>query len=175
METCIKISFVISSMRAGGAERVLSLLANALSSKGYEVTIFSFDRETEVPFYSLNKSIKWLPLNLLRESRSSFEGMKNNIKRITALRRSILREQPEVVVSFMDMTNIVTIIALSGSKIPIIICDHTDPKHAQLTRTWKILRRVFYPRAKKLVVLTKEFADLKITGVHKIKSDNCIS
>lgn len=47
--------------KPGGVERVLSIIANELIEKGYDVSIISYTHS--VPFYSLNKNIKLLSLD----------------------------------------------------------------------------------------------------------------
>ena len=59
-----KIVFIISSLGSGGAERVLTLLANQLSRKN-EVFIVTFSNEK--PFYKIANNIKLVQLNLLKE------------------------------------------------------------------------------------------------------------
>ena len=59
----IKITLVISSLGSGGAERVLSDLANHLSFKGFDVTILTLASPSAVPFYPLDKTIVLKQIN----------------------------------------------------------------------------------------------------------------
>ena len=58
----MKIDFVIASLSGGGAERVMVLLANKLSSLGYRVNIITFspglayDLDDDVELTNLHKS-----------------------------------------------------------------------------------------------------------------------
>jgi len=51
----MRLTFVISSMEAGGAERVLSILANHWSEKGWRITILTFSGAPS--FFDLHPSI----------------------------------------------------------------------------------------------------------------------
>ena len=52
-----KILFVLSQLSTGGAERVISILANNFDIRGYEVHLITY---VDVPnAYTLNKEILW--------------------------------------------------------------------------------------------------------------------
>ena len=62
----MRLTFVISSMEAGGAERVLSILANHWAEKGWNISILTF---TDAPsFFDLHPSIKYFPLSIHRRA-----------------------------------------------------------------------------------------------------------
>ena len=72
-----KIAFLIPNIGSlGGAERVVSILANKLSID-YEVYIISFIDCP--PFYFLNPNIKIIPcLKAIKPSANPIEGLNNN-------------------------------------------------------------------------------------------------
>ena len=50
--------FAIKTMLvSGGAERVLSEVASQLINFDYEVSVLSFDKKKELPFYEIDKNI----------------------------------------------------------------------------------------------------------------------
>ena len=55
----MKVLFIISTLQAGGAERVMSLLASYFA-KFHDVTLLKFD--TKPPFYELDERIKLIDL-----------------------------------------------------------------------------------------------------------------
>ena len=57
----MKVLFIISTLQAGGAERVMSLLASYFA-KFHDVTLLKFD--TKPPFYELDERIKLIDLPL---------------------------------------------------------------------------------------------------------------
>jgi len=64
-----KITFLINSLSSGGAEKVLSVLANELVKQGYGVEIIFLEKNE---FYALDKKIKKTHL-------SNFDGSENGI------------------------------------------------------------------------------------------------
>jgi glycosyltransferase involved in cell wall biosynthesis len=67
------------------------------------------------------------------------------------LRRAISETQPDIVISFMDRTNVRTLLATRGLGCPVVVCEQTDPALFDIGHTWKLLRRVVYPFADTLV------------------------
>lgn len=65
----MKIAYCISGTHnSGGMERVLSNKANYLASHGYEVTIITTDQRGKEPFFTLDRSIKCVDLDVNYES-----------------------------------------------------------------------------------------------------------
>jgi GalNAc-alpha-(1->4)-GalNAc-alpha-(1->3)-diNAcBac-PP-undecaprenol alpha-1,4-N-acetyl-D-galactosaminyltransferase len=146
----MRLTLVISSLGRGGAERALSLLASAWADQGKEVTVLRLDHG-EAPAYPLHASVKLRSLGLLAESHSPFQGIRRNFSRIRILRRAISESQPDMVISFMDRTNVRTLLATRGLGCPVVVCEQTDPALFEIGRIWKFLRRVAYPFADVLV------------------------
>ena len=85
----MKITFIISSLGSGGAERVLSLMANFWAHKNYSIIVITLDNST--PFYLLEDGIKLEQLSLLKNSVSLFSAIANNITRIKIIRKNFIR------------------------------------------------------------------------------------
>jgi GalNAc-alpha-(1->4)-GalNAc-alpha-(1->3)-diNAcBac-PP-undecaprenol alpha-1,4-N-acetyl-D-galactosaminyltransferase len=150
----MKLTFVIFSLGAGGAERVMSIMANHFADRGDNVSIVTFDDGTEAPFYELRASVAWQPLGTARSSHSIFARLRNAPARILALRRQIRMNRPDAIVSFMDRTNFVTLSATVGVRTPVIVSERNDPHQHDRTALNDALRRVLYRRATAIVVQT---------------------
>jgi GalNAc-alpha-(1->4)-GalNAc-alpha-(1->3)-diNAcBac-PP-undecaprenol alpha-1,4-N-acetyl-D-galactosaminyltransferase len=146
----MRLTLVISSLTRGGAERVMSILASAWAEQGKQVTLLSFDHGEE-PAYSLHPSVKLKSLGLLAFSTSFFQALRRNAARIRVLRRAIRESQPEIVISLMDTTNVLTLLATRRLNVPVIIGEQTDPALYDIGRIWNFLRRLIYPFANALV------------------------
>ena len=57
------ITLIISSLNPGGAERVLSDLANYLVTKQYQITIVTFAAPQTLAFYKLSPKINIIQIN----------------------------------------------------------------------------------------------------------------
>jgi GalNAc-alpha-(1->4)-GalNAc-alpha-(1->3)-diNAcBac-PP-undecaprenol alpha-1,4-N-acetyl-D-galactosaminyltransferase len=149
-----RIAFVITSMAAGGAERVLSILAREFSARGYETALITLD-VAEGDFYTLPPEVKRIGLNLVSISGSMFQAIANRAKRVWNLRRSIRKFQADVVISFTSQINLFTILACMGTGIPVIVSERTNPEGQHLRRTDLLLRPILYRLASALVLQTK--------------------
>ncbi|MEB3328320.1 MAG: glycosyltransferase family 4 protein [Candidatus Sericytochromatia bacterium] len=147
-----RLLLVISTLGTGGAERVLTLLANAWSAMGHEVTLVTFDAPDAEPFFLLAPAVKRVGLNAMRASAGVWEALRNNASRLRKLRQAVRAAQPDVVVSFIDTTNVTTLLAVSGLSFPVVVSERTDPHHHAIGRAWTRLRRLTYPRATAVVV-----------------------
>jgi glycosyltransferase involved in cell wall biosynthesis len=81
-----------------------------------------------------------------------------DFNRILALREAIVHLRPRAVISFIDITNIRTLLATKGLDLPVIVSEQCDPYHNNLGEGWEGLRRRCYPQAKYLTTLTEEAA-----------------
>ena len=118
----MRIVFVISSLEAGGAERVLSGLANHFATKSNnEVSIVTFSPAGTAPFYPLDPGINLIQLDQLREDTFCLTRLKNVAKRIFFLRKTLKALAPDIVISFIEVTNIITLIASTGLKAPVVV------------------------------------------------------
>ncbi|HET6383849.1 MAG TPA: glycosyltransferase family 4 protein [Armatimonadota bacterium] len=171
----IRIVLVIGCLRSGGAERQVSVMANYWARRGSVVHLLTLDDGIEPPFYALDPAVVHRPIgpgplsNSFIERRLHAFGQKRQassrarhsifvalslIQRIFALRTSIRECQADVVISFVEMTNVTVLMAAVGMGIPVIVSERTDPSQYQIGRFWAALRRLTYPRASHVVVQT---------------------
>ena len=136
----MKLLFVITSLENGGAERVCASLANYFSTE-HEVEILYFSGEI---FYQINSKVK-----LNKFTRNS------RIPRLAAKLLAIRKraKDADCILSFMDSTNILSIIATAFLGRKLIISEHSA--HDFVGLKWRVLRRIFYPFASALTVLSR--------------------
>jgi len=152
----MKITLVIPSMGCGGAERVMSIIANYWASRGEDTVLITF-YSADSDFYTLDPRVKRVSLGFkYKKSLTTLAAIKNNYIRIRSLRKAIKETRPEVVLSFMDTMNVTTLIATLGLSLPIIISDRIDPRELPPNGMWKLLRRWTYSWASAVVILTEE-------------------
>jgi len=149
-----RITFVIHQISAGGAERILTLLASELCKKGWSVTLLTFDNGSELPFFKLHPDIQHWPLSLMRDQGSWLKAIKVHFLRPWVLRRAIRRSRPDAVISFIDLMNILTLVATIGLKTPVIISERGNPAFAIMGQFWCLLRQRVYKRSACLVLQT---------------------
>ncbi|MCL5105318.1 MAG: glycosyltransferase [Armatimonadetes bacterium] len=152
----MRVLFVISSLSAGGAERVMSRMATHWAEKGWEVVLLTHlgrDRD----FYPLHPRVNRIALNLATSGRR-LDTMLCLARTLAAVRRQMIVLRPDVVVSFTHKVNILTLISAIGTGIPVVVSERVDPTHMPLRtplgRAWSALRRLTYRRAAALVMQT---------------------
>jgi GalNAc-alpha-(1->4)-GalNAc-alpha-(1->3)-diNAcBac-PP-undecaprenol alpha-1,4-N-acetyl-D-galactosaminyltransferase len=153
----MKIILLVSSLGAGGAERVATTLCNAWATRGDQVTLVPTFSGGGECFYELSPDVRLVYLaDMVPRRKRSFV---NQIARLKALRRFLTAERPDVIVSFLSNVNVAVIIASAGLGIPVVVCERTDPFICPTPLMLKIARRLTYPFADSLVVQTKAVAN----------------
>ena len=150
-----RLTMVISALALGGAERVLTLLAEEWVRAGHRVTVIDFAAPGEAAFYSLDSDVVEVRLGGRRRSRNPLDAILSNARRIVRLRTAIRASRPDAVISFIHRTNVLTLAATLGSPVPVIVTEHTDPRDNEASRPWSALRSVLYRRAAAVLVLTR--------------------
>ena len=146
------LALVISSLNAGGAERVLSMLANHWVAQNHQVTFITLAPPHAVPFYTLDSKIKIIQLDQSSQDTAIFLRIKNIAKRLFSLRKTITSLKPDRVISFVDIMNITTLIATRGLKIPVIVSERIDPNFHHISNLYNWIREKIYVHAYKVIV-----------------------
>jgi glycosyltransferase involved in cell wall biosynthesis len=152
-----RIILAVSSLSAGGAERVISEMANAWAEQGKDVAVLTISG-IDVDHYQLLPSVSRIALNLLWDSCSIWQSMRGNFQRSLDIRRAVRSFRPDVVVSFIDQTNVRLLAALIASGIPVVVSERIDPRRYRVGMPWEWARRLLYPLADGLVVQTPSVA-----------------
>lgn len=152
--TAQRLLFFAPSLGAGGAERVLSILANAWVEQGRAVTVVTLANPA-TDFYALDSRVERVGLDGLRDSANRWQAIRNNLRRLTDLRRTIAARRPDVVFGLGDQANIVARLATVGLGCKLIATEHNDPRRHPIPRAWHGLRRLTYPWVDRVVMLTE--------------------
>jgi GalNAc-alpha-(1->4)-GalNAc-alpha-(1->3)-diNAcBac-PP-undecaprenol alpha-1,4-N-acetyl-D-galactosaminyltransferase len=148
----MRITLVITSLERGGAERVISRLASWWAEEGRDVTLLPLNSHAE-PAYDLHEKVQRVSLGL-PPGRDSLASIFRKIKKVFVLRR-YLRENPsDVIVSFIDRSNILTLLASRGLGIPVVVSERTVPASYDIGIILSSLRRLVYPQASAIVCQT---------------------
>jgi len=148
-------ALVISSLGAGGAERVMSMMANHWAERGWRVTLITLD-VVSGDFFALHPGVERVGIDALGESVGAWEALRSNARRIARLRSAIRTARPDVVIGFTAPMTVLAIIAARAAGVPVIVSERIDPTRHTLPAPWPALRRLLYPRAAAVVVQTPE-------------------
>lgn len=131
----MNLTIVNATLSHGGAERVISILANYLASKDYEITILTW-LDTPI-FYKIDERV--IVYSIEKESRSS-----NLIKKMIWFRRYMSKHKPDLLLSFLAIFNVVTLVSLLGLGVKTIVCERNDPRYTPFGKPQRILRNIIY-------------------------------
>jgi glycosyltransferase involved in cell wall biosynthesis len=154
----LRLCLVISSLGPGGAERVLSQLANHWAALGWHVTFLIFADPAMPIYYPLHPNVIVRQLDLMRPSKNLGAALFSNIWRLIRLRAAIRECRANVVLSFIDQSNILTLLATRGLGLPVAVSERVDPTQHPGRRIWQALRILLYPFAAAVVVQTAGIA-----------------
>jgi glycosyltransferase involved in cell wall biosynthesis len=152
MKSPMRITAVISSMQAGGAERVMAQLVNHWADAGWRVTVVTYEKTDAASFYPLHADIHYHPLVVAGPSVNIFDALFANFSRWRVLRRSLRQFRPHVVLSFCTEVNVIALLATRGLGIPVIVSERSNPRIQPKMLFWKIGRALFYPLSSKVIV-----------------------
>lgn len=150
----MNIVFVLASLGSGGAERVVSLLANKMVERGNQVEIVCL-KFNDV-YYQTDSRVK---VTL------AMQQTKNRLTEVFWLRKYLKQQKPDVVIPFTEGVYCFTILSLLGTGIPIIASERLDP--AAMSKTRKILKRILLPFADWLVVQTQSIKEYFPKSIQK--------
>lgn len=154
----MRVTLLIGSLRCGGAERVLTSLANGWRRDGHAVTLVTLQGGRESPFFPLDPGVSLTPLGVSRPSRHVLDAVATNVRCGRALRAAFRQSRPDVIVSFLTTTNVLALLAAAGLPAPVIVSERTHPALCPLPGVWRWLRKRLYPRARAVVVQTDHVA-----------------
>jgi glycosyltransferase involved in cell wall biosynthesis len=143
-----KIIFVTRNMRSGGAERVISLLANQFTKKDIECVVVTLDDE-EV-FYQLSSKVKLYAIGL-KSTISYFD----KFLKYKDLRKYIQKCKPNIVLAMPEEIGIFVITALIGTKTLIVVSERNNPWVMPYKKITRVIRKLVYPFANGIIFQTE--------------------
>lgn len=154
----MKILFIIGSLAGGGAERVVSELANHMAEENEKISILTI--ASSKIGYEISQKVNVIDCS----QRTSVAGV-NFLKRINKIRYAIKTVKPDVIISFTVAVNIYSVLSCVGLKIKLILAERNDPRYDPTGRLARTLRSILYPMASNYVFQTngeKEFFPKRI-------------
>lgn len=152
----MKLIFVTSTLGSGGAERVLSILANDFCKRGNEVEVIALTNKAK-DYYALDKRIRYL--------HADKECCCGLLSELRWFRRHVAESKPDCVIAFMEAVYEFVLLALFRTNIPVISSERKDPRTLGPLR--KMLRWILLPTAAAHVVQTKYIRDFYRKSIRK--------
>ena len=152
-----RILFVVSQLSTGGAERVISILANNLALRGYEVHLVTF---LDVPNdYILNSKVIHKKISCCDGNRA-----KQHLVRMKWIREYIRKNCIDVYITFEHYYGWTCAFKNCENYITSM---RNDPLHDRLSFVERILRKINFENAKAVVFQTTEIMEYFSPKVQK--------
>lgn len=143
-----KIDIITKAMTSGGAERVIAQLVNYFTEQNISCRIIT--TENDEVMYSLDKKVKIVPIG-----RKSTNKVIDRLLRYLAIRKLVVHNKPDVVLTMPEDTGIYAILALVGTGIPVYVSERNNPWVMPDVKITRLLRKVAYPFAKGIIFQTE--------------------
>ena len=153
MKNSQKICLVIPSLQCGGAERVISQLANQFVEENFVFLILLANSEI---FYEVDKRVTLITPDF---ETATLNRYLYAAKLFPFLRRTISEISPDTVLSFGRAYNPYVLMATLGLGIPVFVSDRGNPFYNSgfLNET---VRKIIYKKATGIISQTKFSADI---------------
>lgn len=149
----LRVLLFIHSLHGGGAERVAADLSAHWAGMGREVMVVT-QASADGDVYTLHPKVRREVLHTAGEG-GGLRGIWSNVQRVRALRRVIKAFRPDIVLGMMTTASVLSVLASTGLACRVIATEHTHPPSQTLSGFWRRLRRLTYPRAARVVALTR--------------------
>ena len=121
----IKIAFHLNTLTHGGAERVVTNLANRFAAEGYQV--FVATEWTDEDEFVLDERVHRIHVGL-REGDEKRNRLSRYLRRIRYLEEFMEEYRPDVVVAFARLALFRALMAKKKTGIPVVVCVRIDPR-----------------------------------------------
>lgn len=116
------ICFISPSLHQGGLENAVMVMSNEMAKRGHQVSIICVYNNPI--FYKLDERIKII---IPTYKRNDFSTAVYYLKSIFYLRKEIKNIKPDVIVSYGDFLNPISLLATRKLNIPVFISDRSSP------------------------------------------------
>jgi glycosyltransferase involved in cell wall biosynthesis len=153
MESQMRLLFYITVNNNGGAERVMTNLANEMARRGHSVAFaVAFTDEND---YHLEREVRFYDMGI-KHRPSAPHKLICTFKRTIALRRIIKQEKPDAVIAFLPYAVLTAVLATRFLKIPLIVSVRNVPSGDFKNTVTRLGARLIYSLADGCVFQTKQ-------------------
>jgi len=152
----LKIFLIIPTLKQGGAERVMSELANQFAQKdNLKVHLVLLAKSND--FYKVDDTVIIHRLGF--ENKSKLNKIFSELATFKNLRKLLKTHKPDAVLSFMEKYNSFTILAAAFLGLQVFVSDRSNPLK-KVPQTTEILRKFTYKYATGIIAQTQFAKDV---------------
>lgn len=149
----MKLAFYIGSLNRGGAERVISNLANFFCERGYEVVMVTKLKEKNE--YILHPDIPRIIADITPEEETT-SRVRNFVRRVKKLRNIWKKEKPDLIISFIKKNNFMAIVSCAFLKPRVVISVRSAPEREYGTWLERALAFFLFQIADGVILQTRQ-------------------
>lgn len=131
------IVFVVPSLSGGGAERVVSVLANKLSERDFKVNVICLLKPEHTYYTSEKVSVFFI-------HRETKNRLKRNLEKFSDFIRLLKKISPDTIISFTYDCSMITSVANIFINAKLIISERNDPNNDPSRKWLRIIRNFLY-------------------------------
>lgn len=152
----MRIVFVLSGLGAGGAEKVVNLLAHHRRAQGDIVHVIATNSENPLSYFPYDQSIQVEAIGRVQTD----SNIKATFDKLFRLRRRLREISPDLVVSFLTKVNVLAGLATVGLGTTTIMSERNNFKLQNINPFWRSIMPFTAHRAAALVMQTNSARSL---------------
>ena len=141
-----KIIISSATLAQGGASRVCANLSAPLCDEFDTVILVTWSDRPQ--FYTIDKRVRWYCVE--KEA-----GGTGELKRMKWFRRFVKKENPDLILSFLEPWNLRVLASTIGLGVKTIVAERTDPWIVNKYRVMQQFEKLMYSRADGILVQTQ--------------------
>lgn len=145
-----RLLFIIPFLSGGGAERVVSVWCSQLAKSDCDVHLLVFYRVDDE--YIVNSNVA---IHTIKELKYEYDNL-SFVEKLRALRSSIKKIHPDVVLPFITHVGLMTSIAKIGLQVKVIETIRINPRYGPRKLFTRLLRNLSVISAEGCIVQNKE-------------------
>lgn len=161
MQKSCEIILVIAKLGGGGAERVVSELANAWVEAGFHVSVATWMNGSEEE-YPLSDQVERINIGCEKRSRIA-----RRLGKIVALWRVLRERRDACVVGFLPTSFFLIGVVSPFVRVKVILSERCDPRRSSEEWWQRLGRRIFFRQADLCVFQTEEAMRCFPSGIQK--------
>lgn len=152
----MKIVLVQAGLSAGGAEKIVNLLAGHFAGKGHQVTVLSLAGMPDHSYFTYGSEIR---VESFQTGNTNNRGLSARLANIRWLRGKFREIRPDLVISFLTKVNLFASIAARSAGVPVIVSERNNPNLQHAKSPWRFANRITGLLANRMVMQTRQAAD----------------
>ncbi|HYZ48169.1 MAG TPA: glycosyltransferase family 4 protein, partial [Sphingomonas sp.] len=96
--------------------------------------------------------VSFVRFGLAASAAGPLRQLGRSLRRLRALRSTIRRLRPDIVISFLTKVNVLTLLATRGLAIPVIVSERNNPRRQAANPAWNMAIAALYPQADAIVM-----------------------